>query len=110
MHGLMRTSLIALVVLALGLAAVPALAATRSVRLVDNRFAPKSVAIERGDTVRFRHAGRLPHNVTVERGPARFASPLLRSGGTYRKRLTRRGRYLLVCTLHPGMEMTLRVR
>jgi plastocyanin len=40
----------------------------------------------------------------------RFRSPTQRSG-TYRKRVTRRGTYRIVCTIHqPNMRMTLRVR
>jgi plastocyanin len=106
-----RTLIIALLVAGLAAVAAPALAATRSVRLVDNRFSPASLTVRAGDTVVFRHAGQAPHNVvTTGRPPQRFASPLLRRGQSYRRTLNRAGRYRLVCTLHPGMRMTLRVR
>ena len=105
----MRKLLLALLVV--GLVAAPAYAATRSVRLVDNRFGPSTLSVRAGDTVVFRNAGESPHNaVTTGRSPQRFASPLLRSGQSYRRRLTRRGTYRIVCTLHAGMRMTLRVR
>jgi len=77
--------------------------------VVDNAFAPRSLTIKRGDTLRFRWAGRIPHNVVATTGPQRFRSKIQRQG-TYRKRLTRAGRYRLICELHPGMQMTVRVR
>jgi plastocyanin len=104
----MRTIVIALLALVLAVAAVPAFGATRSVRLVDNAFAPKTLTVRKGDTVRFRWAGRQPHNVVSRRG-VRFRSPVQRSG-TFSRRLTRAGRYQLICEIHPGMAMTLRVR
>ena len=105
MHKLLIALLAAL------LLAAPAYAATRTVRLVDNRFGPSSLSVRAGDTVVFRNAGERPHNVvTAGRPPRRFASPLLRPGQSYRRRLSRRGTYRLVCTLHAGMRMTLRVR
>jgi plastocyanin len=103
-----RTVLIALAVAGLA-AAAPAHAATRTVRLVDHRFVPATVTVRAGDTVAFRHAGQVPHTATSPRG--RFASPLLRSpGDTFRHRTERRGTFPVLCTLHPGMRMTLRVR
>ncbi len=33
-----------------------------------------------------------------------------KSSGTFRKRIRRGGRYRIVCTVHPGMDMTLRAR
>jgi plastocyanin len=53
--------------------------------------------------------GSNPHNVTVKRGPVRFHSRT-KSSGTYRKKLTKRGTYEIVCTVHaPRMRMTLKV-
>jgi plastocyanin len=101
-----------LLVLAGGLIAalaVPAYAATRTVRVDDNVYKPKSLTVKRGDTVRWRWVGEAPHNVVVDRGPQRFRSKLQRRG-TYSKKMTRRGSYRIVCTIHPGMTMSLRVR
>jgi len=67
------------------------------------------VKARRGDTVVWVWEGRNPHNVTVTRGPVKFSSPTKRSG-RYRKRMRRRGSYRIVCTIHAGMRMTLRVR
>lgn len=103
-----------LVVVALG-AAIPALAATRTVRVGDNWFVRSSgvptVNVKRGDTVRWQWAGRRPHNVTVRSGPARFRSRT-QTRGSFSKRMTRRGTYRIFCTIHgaPDQSMVLRVR
>ena len=94
---------------AVALAAVPAFAATRTVRVADNVFGPKALSARSGDTIRFRWVGDAPHNVTRTRGP-RFTTIRNRRSGTVSRRLTRRGLYRLTCSIHPGMDMTIRVR
>ena len=108
----MRKLLTALLATALAAAvAVPASAATRTVRLGDDWFVRESgsrtVTVDRGTRVRWRWTGDNPHNVVVRRGPVRFQSALKRSG-SYRKTLRRRGTYRIVCSIHqPDMRMTL---
>jgi plastocyanin len=82
--------------------------AATSVRVDDDVFRPGSVRVSKGATVRWRWVGDSRHNVTVRRGPVRFKSSTKRSG-TYTRTMRRRGTYRIVCTLHPGMDMTLRV-
>ena len=103
--------LIALVIAAglLAALAIPALAATKTVKLGDNFFSPKRLSVTKGTIVRWRWTGRAPHNVTVTKGPVKFRSSTMRSG-SYSKRMRRRGSYTIVCTIHPGMQMSLRVR
>jgi plastocyanin len=92
----------------------PAASKRRVVEVDDNYFVregpPPTVRVRRNDVVVWEWEGRNPHNVTATRGPVRFRSAT-KSSGRYRKRMTRRGTYRIVCTLHaPGMRMTLRVR
>ena len=89
--------------------AVPAFAATKTVRVVDNKFRPATTSVRRGTTVKFVWAGKAPHNVTVVKGPVKFRSPT-KTKGTYSKKLRRRGTYSIVCTIHSGMTLTLKVR
>jgi plastocyanin len=89
--------------------AVPAFAATKTVAVDDNVFKPRTLNVKRGDTVRWRWVGEAPHNVVVTRGPVRFQSRL-QTRGTYSRKMTRKGTYRILCTIHPGMGMTLRVR
>jgi plastocyanin len=92
--------------------ATTALAARRTVRVGDNWFVRPSgvptVTVDRGDTVVWRFTGRRRHNVTVRRGPVRFHSRMKRSG-TYRRQVTRRGTYVIVCTIHGGRDQKMRL-
>jgi plastocyanin len=93
--------------------AIPAFGATRSVSVRDNVFSPRTLNARSGDTIRFVWRGDNPHNIRTTRRP-RGASAItapVKESGTYRKRLTRRGTYRLLCTIHaPSMRMTIRVR
>ncbi len=104
-----------LVVLALTLAAlaavlvVPAFAATSTIGLRDNYFSPSSRSVPRGTTVKWIWKESAPHNVTVTSGPVKFRSRT-QTKGTFSKTLTKPGLYKIVCTIHPGMRLNLRVR
>jgi plastocyanin len=91
--------------------AVPAFAATKTVRVGPQfRFGTSSLSIDKGDKVRFRWTGSFPHNVRVTSGPRKFTISTRRSG-TVTKTFTRSGTYRLLCEIHaPGMKMTVRVR
>ena len=78
----------------------PEASATKRVRVGDLFFRSRSITIQSGDTVRWVWVGREPHNVTVTRGPRKFGSRT-KTDGAYRKRLSRRGTYRYICTLHP---------
>src|SRR3954452_19433607 len=99
----------AAVLAATGLAALPAVGATKSVKLVDNKFRPSKITVKRGTTVKFTWAGKNPHNVTAFSGPVRFHSST-KTTGTYRKRLAKKGTYQITCTVHSGMTLTIKVR
>ena len=91
----------------LAVTAVPA-TAVNTIAVKDNVFSPKSTSVKRNTTVTFRWAGRAPHNVKVSSGPVKFASTI-KTTGTYKRKMTRKGTYKIVCTIHPGMNLTLRV-
>ncbi|QEC47703.1 hypothetical protein FSW04_09040 [Baekduia soli] len=96
--------------IAAGALAIPALAATRTVSVKDNVFVAKSITIRKGSTVRWVWKGSAPHNVTVTKGPVKFRSST-KVKGSYSKKLTRRGTYTILCTIHaPGMKMTIHVK
>jgi plastocyanin len=95
---------------AAGALAIPALAATTTVQVKDNKFAPRSITVKKGTTVKFVWKGKAPHNVTVTKGPAKFRSTT-QVKGSYSKKLTKAGTYTLLCTIHaPGMKMTVKVK
>src|SRR4051812_9621307 len=89
--------------------AIPAFGATRTVTLKDNRFVPKTLTVRRGTKLVWRWGGKNPHNVVVTKGPRKFRSPLKKKG-SYAQTMRRRGTYRIICEVHPGMRMTLKVR
>ncbi len=97
-----------------GAVAVPAFAATKTVKVGPGvKFGPSSVAIAKGGKVKFQWTGGLPHNVRVTKAPkgARKFNISTRTKGTVTKTFTRRGTYSLLCDIHaPGMRMTVKVR
>lgn len=89
--------------------AVPAFAATRTITVDDDVFKPKSATVSKGTTVRFRWVGDSPHNVVRTSGPS-FQQIGTRRSGTVSRKLKKAGTYKLVCSIHPGMGLTLRVK
>jgi plastocyanin len=110
----MRKLLVLVLIAAvLGILAATAFGATKSVTVGDNYFVRKSgvptVTVRKGDTVVWRFRGDAPHNVSVTRGPSKFRSST-RSSGTYRKKVTRRGTYTIICTVHGASDQSMKLR
>lgn len=90
--------------------AVPAFAATKTVRVDDDYFvragSRPTVTVNKNDTVKWVWRGDVVHNVVVTKGPRTFRSAT-KASGTYARKMTVRGTYMIVCTIHSGMEMKL---
>ena len=80
-----------------------------SVSLGDNFFKPTKLTVTQGTTVTFTWTGSNTHNVTVVSGPVKFHSSD-QASGSFSHQMTKVGTYQIVCTFHPGMEMTLKVK
>ncbi len=81
-----------------------------TVELGTSYYAPAKKTIEQGDKVRFRWSPSFDvHDVNVESGPEKFSSPL-QAAGTYTRKFTKAGRYVLYCSQHTDMGMTLTVK
>jgi plastocyanin len=90
--------------------AVPALAATKTVKVGPQRqFGPKSLSIKSGDTVKFQWVGKLPHNIIITKGPKKGTISGVRTKGTVLKKFNTRGTYTILCQIHPGMTLKLKV-
>jgi plastocyanin len=89
--------------------AIPAFGATKTIKLGDNFFSPKTVSVKRGTAVVWKWTGSAPHNVTVTSGPKKFHSKT-QNKGTFKAIPHTPGTYKIVCTIHAGMAMTLKVR
>ena len=106
----MRKPIALLATAGLAVAAVPAFAATKTVKVDDDFFSPRPVSVKKGDTVTWKWVGDAPHNVKVVKGPVKFSSGSPQRSGTYTRKLRKRGTYRIVCTIHSGMSMKLVVR
>jgi plastocyanin len=76
------------------------------VKVGDNYFKPKKVTVVVGNKVVWKWIGTAIHDVVVDEGPKEFESKKF-ARGKFKRRIKEPGVYEIVCTLHPGMEMTL---
>jgi len=109
----MRKLLVAVLIVAVPtVLAAQALAASRSVKIGDDYFVREgstpTVTVHKGTRDTWRWTGRDLHNIAVTKGPVKFRSSYKRSG-TYSRTMRRAGTYTIVCTVHSGMKMRLRV-
>ena len=85
-------------------------AAGPTVAVKDDKFVKTSLTVKKGAKVTWKWKGKSPHNVTVTSGPKKFRSSTM-TKGSYSKKLTKKGTYKLLCTIHaPGMKMTIKVK
>jgi plastocyanin len=106
--------LVAVAVVAVAYVAVPAFAATKTVKVGPSiSFGPKRLSIKSGDTVRFRWTGSLPHDIVITKGPGIHGKKKIsgvRTSGTVSKVFRTKGTYSILCQVHaPTMKMTIRV-
>lgn len=81
-----------------------------TVAIQDDFFKKSALTVRRGTKVTWIWKGKDPHNVKVKKGPVKFGSST-KTKGTYAKKLTRKGTYFIVCSVHaPDMKMTIKVR
>lgn len=98
---------------AAGITAIPALAATKTVKATStDRWSPKSLTVRKGDTVRFTWNTAAPHNVrkTSGKGTVKGGNPVRRKG-TATFKVPAKGTFRFICDVHPGtMKITIRAR
>ena len=111
---------IAAATLALGLLAlVPASQAggakSKVIKIGDNFFAPDATKVAKGTKVIWRwpkYPGDV-HDVKLRSGPKgvkKFHSQLAASSYSFARTLKKPGKYVVICTIHEEMKMTIRVK
>ena len=87
-------------------------AAARPVRhtvtIEGTRFQPDDLVVERGESVVWINRDPFPHTVTATAGP--FDSKEIQPGSSRTYKASKKGELTYVCTLHPTMKGTLRVK
>jgi plastocyanin len=103
---------IALTAFVLALTQVVAAPAPKTVKVDDNFFAPRSLTIKKGTTVKFKWVGDDDHNILKARGPGRYFQSGIESGQgvLYKHRFSKPGKYRLFCSLHDPMKMSVEVK
>jgi plastocyanin len=113
MSAMRRLFVLLLVPAVAAVFAIPAFAATKTVKVGDNYFvrdgSVPTVTVKKNATVRWAFAGDNPHNVKVKSGPVKFTSPT-KSSGVFRKKMTRAGLYRIYCEIHGESDQSMKLR
>ena len=91
----------------MGLGAGPTAPADTSVRMAGSRFAPPTLTIAAGETVRWFNDDALPHTVSATDGS--WDSGNLAPGQAFERRFDTTGNFPYLCRYHPGMIGTIEV-
>lgn len=109
-----RTLLAAVAALTAGASvALPALAATKSITVGDNYFIRKgggTVTVAKGTTVKWVFKGHSKHTVVGMGSGSFINSGPPQHGGSYKVKAKRTGAFKIVCTIHVGQTMKLKVK
>ncbi len=81
---------------------------THTVLMEDMRFRPEAISVAPGDTVVWVNKDLVAHTATSRAGG--FDSKVIRASATWEYTARKTGSFAYVCTLHPAMKGTLRVR
>ncbi len=85
-----------------------AVAATRTVSIADFAFSPRTLTINVGDRVTWTNSDAVGHTATANSGA--FDTGNIDQGESATVRFTQAGTYRYICTPHPTMTGTIRVR
>jgi plastocyanin len=110
----LRLTLAIVLATALALTALGGVAGARAsttVKVGDNFFKPDNKTVSKGTKVKFKWVGNNNHNVTKTSGPGgSFSSSTTDARGVnFSKKFKKKGTYKLICTIHAGMDMKLKV-
>jgi plastocyanin len=108
-----RTALALSVVASAILVAAPGAIAggSKTVKVDDDVYSPKTLKVSPGTKVKFKWVGNHTHNVVKKSGPGgSFSSTTTSQDGVqFTHKFKKKGTYKLICTVHPGMKMKVKV-
>ena len=84
---------------------------TKTVKVGDDFFSPTTLGVKKGTKVAFKWVGDNKHNIIKKSGPGKdFSSPVTsRDGVQFKHKFKKAGTYKLICTIHDGMKMKIKV-
>ena len=77
---------------------------TKTAKVADSKFTPKTLNVSKGTRVTWVWVGALPHDV-IGTGPAKFRSKI-QTEGKFSTVLKKPGTYTIICSLHKSIGMT----
>jgi plastocyanin len=83
-----------------------------TIQVGDDYFSPTKETVSAGTKVKFKWVGDDKHNVVKKSGPGGgFESGVTDDRGVnFKKKFKKAGKYKIVCTIHEGMDMKLKVK
>ena len=81
--------------------------ATRTVTIEAVQFQPDAIDARRGDSIVWVNKDPFPHTVTAD---GKFDSKEIKPGESWAYKVEQSGNLPYICTLHPTMKATLRVK
>lgn len=81
---------------------------THKVTIEEMQFKPAGVSAARGDSIVWTNKDFFPHTVTANSG--QFDSHEIKPNESWTYRATKAGEFEYICSLHPTMKGTLRVK
>lgn len=87
----------------------------KTIKVGDDYFSPKKLSLPVNSTVTYKwlSGNSETHDVKLKKGPRgfkRFHSDSAATDFSYRKKLTKKGTYSILCTFHEGMTQTITVK
>ncbi len=89
----------------------------RTIRVFDWDFSRHNLKVPPRSTIKWKWpppgAGGDPHDVTLKKRPKgvkRWQSDPATDDYTYKRKLRKKGKYVVICSIHPYMRTTIRVR
>jgi plastocyanin len=98
-----------LAALILAVIAFSILAADHLVLQKDRKFAPTSVTVKVGDTVRFKNEDQVTHNIFSASPGQEFDLKIQKPGQTYVHKFVAPGKAEVRCAIHPQMKLVVTV-
>jgi plastocyanin len=93
----------------MGPSAADSKAKTHTVTMENMRFQPALLVVAPGDTIVWINKDLVPHTATSQAGG--FDSNVILASGSWRYTVQKKkGDFAYICTLHPAMKGTLRVK
>jgi plastocyanin len=92
----------------MGQVASAARPAVHTVMIEGTQFQPGELTVKIGDSIEWVNNDPFPHTVTSKTGG--FDSRQIQPGKSWKYRAVKKGEFPYICSLHPTMQATLRVR